>query len=62
VKGTRKTHEGKSRHLITESQRIKNEKIFKATLKKKDEDSDGESAEEDIPAIKIEDLLADLKI
>ena len=37
--------------------------MFKATLRTKAElDSDVESVEEDAPAIKIEDLLSELKI
>ena len=33
VKGARKTKEGKEKHLETEDQRVKEEKLIKATLK-----------------------------
>lgn len=64
TKGVRKTTQGKNKHLETEEQRIKNQKLLKANLKKKAEvqDDEYESPEEDAPQVKIEDLLADLKI
>ena len=36
--------------------------MFKATLKKQEEDSDWESVEEDFPHVKLEELLANLKL
>lgn len=64
AKGVRKTHQGKTKHLETEESRLKNQRLQKVNIKQKHEvdEEDYESPEEDAPAIKIEDLLADLKI
>ena len=61
VKAARKTTKGKQNSEVSESQRIKDKELFKATLKK-DDDSDWESVEEDFPHVKLEELLANLKL
>ena len=49
TKGVRKTAQGKTKHVETEEQRIKNKKLQKANLKQKDEVDEYESPEEDAP-------------
>lgn len=61
VKAARKTNQGKQNEKDAEAVRKKNEMMFKATLKK-EEDSDWESVEEDFPHVKLEELLANLKL
>ena len=59
----RKTKEGKEKQELNEKDRMKNEKIMKAALKKKEDDEESwESVEEDAPVIKLEELLENLKI
>jgi hypothetical protein len=62
VKTARKTAQGKQVSEDIEKQRKKDELLFKATLKKQEEDSDWESVEEDFPHVKLEELLAGLKL
>ena len=62
LKAARKTDQGKQNEKDAETNRKKNELLFKATLKKQDEDSDWESVEEDFPHVKLEELLANLKL
>ena len=62
VKAARKTAQGKQNEKDAEATRKKNEMLFKATLKKQEEDSDWESVEEDFPHVKLEELLANLKL
>ena len=62
MKAARKTGQGKQNEKDAETNRKKNELLFKATLKKQDEDSDWESVEEDFPHVKLEELLANLKL
>lgn len=66
-KAVRKTAIGKAIQHQSEKNRMKSELMIKANMKTKDEmkkdgDSDWESAEDDAPAIKLEDLLDNLKI
>jgi hypothetical protein len=68
-KAVRKTAIGKAIQHQSEKQRQKSEMISKANMKSnnemklnKDDESDWESAEEDAPTIKLEDLLNNLKI
>ena len=61
VKAARKTDQGKQNEKEAEAARKKNELMFKATLKQ-EEDSDWESVEEDFPHVKLEELLANLKL
>ena len=60
----RKTDKGKQSQKDAEDERIKGDKLFQASLKKnKDEDGDSwESVEEDAPAIKLGELLENMKI
>lgn len=60
----RTTSEGQKAAIEAEKQRKKNDQIFKASLKKKDQDddSDWESVEEDAPVIQLADLLDNLQI
>lgn len=62
VKAARKTAEGKLGETEAEKRRRKDELLFKATLKRQESDSDWESVEEDFPHVKLEELLANLKI
>lgn len=62
VKAARKTAHGKQLDVEAEKRRKKDDMLFKATLKKQDSDSDWESVEEDFPHVKLEELLANLKI
>lgn len=62
VKAARKTAQGKLGETEAEKRRRKDELMFKATLKKQESDSDWESVEEDFPHVKLEELLANLKI
>lgn len=62
VKAARKTAQGKQNEGQAEAARKKDELMFKATLKKQEEDSDWESVEEDFPHVKLEELLANLKL
>lgn len=61
----RKTAVGKAIQYQSEKQRLKLEAIQKANLKTKDDldnDDSWESAEEDAPVIRLEDLLSNMKI
>ena len=62
----RVTEAGKKSSATAEKKRIKAEKMMKANLKNKGEDKDSEgsweSAEEDAPAIRLEELLGNLKL
>ena len=69
-KAVRKTAIGKAIQHQSEKNRLKSDMIIKANMKTKeekrkvgaDDDSDWESAEEDAPAIRLEELLDNLKI
>ena len=59
----RKTAIGKAKEFQAEKIRKQNEKVLEANLKPKgDDDSDWESAEEDAPVIKLEELLGNMNI
>lgn len=62
----RVTEAGKKSSATAEKKRIKAEKMMKANLKNRGEDKDSEgsweSAEEDAPAIRLEELLGNLKL
>ena len=61
----RSTAIGKAKAYQMEKERIKSEAIFKASLRMREEEDDNdswESEEEDAPAIKLEELLGNLKI
>jgi len=62
--GVRKTAIGKAKEFQMEKERKKAELLLKANLRDKEEGSasDWESAEEDAPAIKLEELLNNMKI
>ena len=64
MQATRKTAEGKQAQSLQEKARKKDQAMFKATLKKKDEDddSDWESVEEDYPHVRLEELLDNLTL
>jgi len=71
VKAGRKTAGGKAAAEENERQRQKDVALFKATLKSKNEivkadgddsDSDWESAEEDFPNVRLEELMDNLKL
>lgn len=61
----RKTAIGKAKAYQMEKERIKSEAVYKASLRMREEQDDEdswESVEEDAPAIKLEELLGNLKI
>ena len=64
----RKTAAGKKNQEITEADRIQGDMLLAASLRKRnvfqddDDDSDWESAEEDAPAVRLEELLDNMKI
>ena len=62
VKASRKTEQGKATEKQAEAMRKKDEMLFKATLKKQDDDSDWEDVEEDFPHVKLEELLSNLRL
>lgn len=63
-KAARKTLVGKAAQYQSEKQRIKSEAIIKANMKQMVEEGEDswESAEDDAPAIRLEDLLDGMKI
>ena len=62
----RKTDTGKNSATVADKDRAKGDAILKANMKtaddKDDDDSDWESAEEDAPAIRLEELLSNMKL
>jgi len=57
--GVRKTEAGKNKRDAKDKTRIKGDQLLKASLRKKPEEDDEsyESAEEDAPAVMLEELL-----
>ena len=63
IKASRLTNQGKQSQQVSEQERLKDKLMFKATLKKgNEEDSDWESVEEDFPHVKLEELLGNLTL
>ena len=62
VTADRKTKQDKEQQAGAEAQQLKDQALFKATLKKKDSGSDWEDVEEDLPHMRLEELLDNLKI
>lgn len=65
VAAGRKSKEGKEAKAAAESKRLKDQALFKATLKKDDAgsgDDEWEDIEEDFPHVKLEELLDNLKL
>ena len=63
--GVRKTDAGKSKAGQAEKDRMKSDQIIKANMKQKEDqesEESWESAEEDAPAIRLEELLGNMKI
>jgi hypothetical protein len=59
----RKTAIGKAISHQQEKNRFKSEQMIKANMKEKEDgDESWESVEEDAPAIKLEDLLSNMKL
>ena len=63
VTAERKTKQGKEQMVKAETDRVKDKKLFKATLKKTESDgSSWEDIEEDFPHVRLEELLDNLRI
>jgi len=62
----RKTAIGKAKAYQMEKERVKSDMVYQASLNMKENieegDSDWESAEEDAPAVRLEELLSNMKI